>query len=606
MRRFSIILSSLLLSAICLSATSTPGVNADTAVKPTIDRLAAATSSTVFAQTHYGTAFNPIFANGSFWNRDGFPYPKKAGDAGWGFSANRWSCDFNYPDPEGMCFSTGDSLGSLNLHRKIEYCPYGWWDCYNWGFGELVCTQRQPDGFCIGTIYARIENNYVWENGADGFLQSGGTLGADKNPDANRVFFSSDNPSYYPSGPQSDVPLDDIYNGGWSLCWVGKYSDPRTSVGDIASSCNQKYVIMAGSYVDPHLLKMESGEISLVGGLKVNQQLSVKASNWLEDSTFSYQWLRDGEPIEGETSSSYTTTLEDYLKHISVRVRVLKPGYVSSTKTSEDALVASGSLVQAPFPVLSGTAMIANSLTAIPGTWDSGSTFTYQWLRDGVAIPSATSSSYTLQASDYLKKISVAVTGSKEGYISETKTSDAVIPVKPEGKIASLRFTGSFKVGEKAYVAPSNRNGKFDYSYQWLRDGVEIPGATSRTYQIGAEDLGSNLSAKVCALYLKDVSHCVSQDAGSPVQLGVLKSVKASIAGVAKVGRMLNSTPVIFDKQATVTYQWLRNGEPIVDATRNSYFIDALDKGRSISLRVTVSKPGFETVVKTSNSKFIN
>ena len=123
---------------------------------------------------------------------------------------------------------------------------------------------------------------------------------------------------------------------------------------------------------------------------------------------------------------------------------------------------------------------------------------------------------------------------------------------------------------------------------------------------MGSDDLGSNLSAKVCALYLNDFSHCVSQDVGSAVQLGVLKNVKVSISGVAKVGRMLNSTPVIFDKQATVSYQWLRNGEPIADATGNTYFVDQLDKGSSISLRVTVSKPGYETVVKTSNSKLIN
>jgi len=260
----------------------------------------------------------------------------------------------------------------------------------------------------------------------------------------------------------------------------------------------------------------------------------------------------------------------------------------------------------APKPSVSGSFIIGSNVSAVPDEWDSGTTLTYHWLRDGVVIPNANSSSYTLQKSDYLKRISVSVTGSKEGYLSETKTSDAVIPVKPKEKIASLSFTGTLKVGEKAYVGPSNRNGKFDYSYQWLRDGVEIAGATSRTYLIGSEDLGSNLSAKVCALYLKDVSHCVSQDAGSTVQLGVLKNVKTSISGVAKVGRMLNSTPVIFDKQATVSYQWLRNGDPILDATRNTYFAGVSDKGSSISLRVTVSKPGYETVVKTSSAKLIS
>jgi hypothetical protein len=351
---------------------------------------------------------------------------------------------------------------------------------------------------------------------------------------------------------------------------------------------------------------MEPGNVSIQGNVSVSETISAITSNWLPEVSQTFQWLRDGVPISGATSGFYTLIDEDYLARISVQVSVSKTGYLSISKTSVEYFVGAGSLIKTPVPAVSDTPGVAGLLTLNTGVWDSGVSFQYQWLRDGVAIPAATSSSYTLQASDYLKKISVAVTGAKEGYISETKTSDAVIPVKPKEKIASLRFTGSFKVGEKAYVGPSNRNGKFDYSYQWLRDGVEITGATSRTYLLGSEDLGSNLSARVCALYLKDVSHCVSQDAGSAVQLGLLKNVKASISGVAKVGRMLNSTPVIFDKQATVAYQWLRNGEPILDATRNSYFIDLLDKGSSISLRVTVTKPGYETEVKTSSSKSIN
>jgi hypothetical protein len=245
-------------------------------------------------------------------------------------------------------------------------------------------------------------------------------------------------------------------------------------------------------------------------------------------------------------------------------------------------------------------------VVAVPGEWNSGVSFAYQWLRDGVVIPNANSSSYTLQKSDYLKKISVSVTGSKEGYVSETKTSDAVTVLKTKDRIGSLLFSSTYKVGAKAYVSPVSRNSKFDYSYQWLRNGEEIVGASSRTYLLAAGDAGSTLSARVCALYLKDVTHCVTQEAGSPVELGAIKNVRASFTGVAKVGRMLSSSPAILDSQASVSYQWLRNGEPIADATRNTYFVDQLDKGSSISLRVTVSKPGYETVVKTSNSKLVN
>jgi hypothetical protein len=263
-------------------------------------------------------------------------------------------------------------------------------------------------------------------------------------------------------------------------------------------------------------------------------------------------------------------------------------------------------LALAPTPQVSGSSIIGNSVVAMPGSWDAGVRFSHQWLRDGVAIPVATSSSYTLQASDYLKKISVAVTGTKEGYISETKTSDVVIPVKPKEKIASLRFTGNTQVGSSVSVSPLPRNSKFDYSYQWFRNGSEILGANSKLQLLSALDVGASLSVKVCALYLKDVTNCLTQNLDSPVKLGLLKNIKASISGVAKVGRQFVASRVTSDSQTSVAYQWLRNETPIADATSNFYFVDSSDRGSSISLRVTVTKPGYETQVKTSSFKLIN
>ncbi len=59
-------------------------------------------------------------------------------------------------------------------------------------------------------------------------------------------------------------------------------------------------------------------------------------------------------------------------------------------------------------PVISGTALVGNTLTSTTGTWtsDTGVTgYLYQWTRDGVNISGATNSSYTLVFADRVRTI---------------------------------------------------------------------------------------------------------------------------------------------------------------------------------------------------------
>lgn len=63
-------------------------------------------------------------------------------------------------------------------------------------------------------------------------------------------------------------------------------------------------------------------------------------------------------------------------------------------------------------PSVTGTAQVAQVLTCNPGSWVNQGPFTYQWLRDGVVISSATNATYTAVAGDVAKKLSCRVTSS--------------------------------------------------------------------------------------------------------------------------------------------------------------------------------------------------
>jgi hypothetical protein len=50
----------------------------------------------------------------------------------------------------------------------------------------------------------------------------------------------------------------------------------------------------------------------------------------------------------------------------------------------------------------------------------------------------------------------------------------------------------------------------------------------------------------------------------------------------------------------------MRNGEPIPGATNSNYAVLQSDRGNSLTLKVTGTKPGYEDAVKISSAKKIS
>lgn len=175
--------------------------------------------------------------------------------------------------------------------------------------------------------------------------------------------------------------------------------------------------------------KLASSTPTVSGTARVGRALTVTTGAWARGATLSYQWSADGVAVRGATAASFTPSAAQKGKTITVTVTGKLAGYTSVSRTSKPTAAVASGILTAPTPTIRGAARVGTPLTAVPGTWTSGTTLTYQWFANGAKIRGATSASFTPTTAQRGAKLTVAVTGTKAGYTSRTVTSKATTGV---------------------------------------------------------------------------------------------------------------------------------------------------------------------------------
>lgn len=339
----------------------------------------------------------------------------------------------------------------------------------------------------------------------------------------------------------------------------------------------------------------------LIGTARVGSTLTAKPGSWAPAPVkLSYRWYRGASAITGATRSNYALTKSDAGKKISVRVTGRRTGYVTVTKASA-ARTVERLLTSAPSPKVTGTPTVGFTLTAQAGAWSpSPVNLTYRWYRGSTAIAGATRATYKLGAGDGGQKISVRVTGTRAGYTPATRASAAVSVARLLTSSPSPTISGVPAAGRTlAAVTGAWGPPPVTLTYQWLRNGSAISGATRSTYTLIAGDITRDITVRVTGSRAGYAP--VTRTSASVHVLGTLtRTPSPTIHGRATVGSTMWGEPGEWDSGVALNFQWLREGKPIASATDPFYVITEADIAARLTLRVTGSRPGYTSVTRTS------
>ena len=318
-----------------------------------------------------------------------------------------------------------------------------------------------------------------------------------------------------------------------------------------------------------------------------------------DNNEHTYQWYRNDLAIANAANISYKLTPSDYLARIYVEVSGTYLGAPLKIKTAS-VTVAAGSLSQKPAPKISGSATVGSVLTAVPGVWDSGVSLAYQWFRDGVAVSGATSASYSLGASDYLKSISVKVTGSAAGYASETTASDSFVVAA--GTLATSRpiISGATSVGSVLTAVTGVWTTGTKFTFQWFSDGAPLVGETSSSHTYTLANSGHELSVVVSGSLQGYASASVSSAALFPARIAYTpcsadidtsdwlsdSAAQPTIPSEAHVGSKLAANLGSWSLGTTFCMFWYQNGQAVKGVYGKSYTVQPSDLGQNIQLVV--------------------
>lgn len=287
---------------------------------------------------------------------------------------------------------------------------------------------------------------------------------------------------------------------------------------------------------------------------------------------FNYQWRRNGVNLPGANSAtlmlSNVTTQDDgsYDLVVTNRVTSVTSSTARLTVTPAPGQPMPPQILAAPASISVAEGQAANFAVAVSGTGP----FSYQWLKNGVALAGGTSAAFTLSpvtaadAGSYAVRVGNAA-GSVTSAAATLNVSAAPVAVASPPVIAMGPISLAVPPGAGATLAVA-ATGTAPFSYRWLRNGVTVAGADGPMLHFAA---ATALDAGEYVAVVTNAAGTATSAAARLIVVGAPILTAQPLNATAIAGSSASFSVV--SSGDGLRYQWLRNGLPIDGAVAASY-----------------------------------
>ena len=223
---------------------------------------------------------------------------------------------------------------------------------------------------------------------------------------------------------------------------------------------------------------------------------------------FTYQWRKNGTAISGATNAAYSIAAA--VTTDSATYTAIVTNAFGSTNSDDAVLTVNASSVVAPAITNQPTSLtLTTGQVASFSVTASGSSLTYQWYKNSVAIPSATAATYSIASvsSTDAANYSVVISNSA-GSITSSSAILTISAILEAPWITTQPVSLTVSAGQSASFFVT-ATGSIPMTYQWRKNGGAIPGATNLTYTITSASAADAASYSIAILNSVNVATSV-------------------------------------------------------------------------------------------------